>query len=96
MALTPPEKVPVEDGWDRTANRSAAASRLPIADDALDINSADLAARLRNTLGISPADARIGAVLEAAQGDVSILTSDVDDLRRIVEQTGHTAAVVRL
>jgi len=96
LSVVAPTTVRVEAGWDRTASRSATANRLPIADDALDTNSADRAARLRNTLGVSPADAHIGAVLEGAPGDVSILTSDVDDLRRIVQQTGHPAAVVRI
>jgi len=45
---------------------------------------------------ISPAAAHIGAIVQAAQGDICILTSDVDDLRRTVKQTGQPATVVRI
>jgi predicted nucleic acid-binding protein len=96
LSVVVPTTVRVEAGWDRSASRSATANRLPIADDALGTGSADRAAHLRDTLGISPADAHIGAVIQAAQGDISILTSDVDDLRRIVQQTGQPATVVRI
>ena len=81
LSVIVPTTVRVEAGWDRSASRSATPNRLPIADD---------------TLGISPADAHIGAVVQAAQGEISILTSDVDDLRRIVQQTGQPATVVRI
>jgi len=94
LSVVAPTTVRVEAGWDRAASRSATANRLPIADYALDTSSADRAARLRNTLGVSPADSHIGAVLQAAQGEISILTSDVEDLRRIVQQTGQPATVV--
>lgn len=94
LSVIVPTTVRVEAGWDRAASRSAIANRLPIADHALDTSSADRAANLRNTLGVSLADAHIGAVLEATQGEISILTSDGSDLRRIVHQTGHLATIV--
>jgi hypothetical protein len=96
LSVVAPTTVRVEAGWERAANRAAIANRLPIADDALDTSEADRAARLRNTLGVSPADAHIGAVLEATGGDISILTSDVEDIRRIVQHTGQSAAVVQI
>lgn len=96
VSVIVPTTVRVEAGWDRTASRSATANRLPIADDALDTSSADQAARIRNVLAVSPADAHMGAIVEAAQGNISILTSDVDDLRKIVQHTGKTATVVRI
>jgi hypothetical protein len=58
--------------------------------------SADRAAHLRITFGVSSADAHIGAVLDTAQVEVSILTGDVNDLRRIVQQIGKAATVVRI
>lgn len=96
LSVVAPTTVRVEAGWDRTASRSATANRLPIADYTLDTSLADRAARLRNILGVSPADAHIGAVIEVAEDNVSILTSDVDDLRRIVQQTSQPATVVRI
>lgn len=96
MSVVVPTTVRVEAGWDRTASRSATANRLPIMDDVLDSRTANQAARLSRTLGVSPADAHIGAALQAAQGDVSILTSDVADLRRVVQETGRPATVVRI
>ena len=91
-----PTTVRVEAGWDRRASLAATANRLPIGDDALDANSANRAARLRDVLGVSPADAHIGAVVEVARGEVTILTSDVGDLRRVVQETGTTATVIRI
>jgi hypothetical protein len=96
LSVIVPTTVRVEAGWDRSASRSATANRLPIADDTLGTRSADRAAHLRNTLGTSPADAHIGAVVQAAQGEISVLTGDVKDLRRIVQQTGRPATVVRI
>jgi hypothetical protein len=96
LSVVVPTTVRVEAGWDRSASRSATANRLPIADDALGTGSADRAAHLRNTLEISPADAHIGAIVQAAQGEISILTSDVDDLGRILQRTGRPAIVVRI
>ena len=96
LSVIVPTTVRVEAGWDRSASRSDTANRLPIVDDALNTGSADRAAHLRDILGISPADAHIGAVAQAVQGAISILTSDVDGLRRIVQQSGRPATVVRI
>ena len=96
MSVLVPTTVRVEAGWDRSAGRSAPANRLPITDHALDSSSADRAAQLVNSLGVSPADAHIGAILEAIQGEVCVLTSDVGDLRRIVRHTDRSATVVTI
>ena len=96
MAVVVPTTVRVEAGWDRTGSRSAAGNRLPITDDILDAQTANRAARLASTLGVSPADAHIGAALQVVQGDVSILTSDVADIRRLAQETGKPATVVRI
>ncbi len=91
-----PTTVRVEAGWDRTATISSAVNRLPITDDALTTDKADSAAKLRNTLLVSPADAHIGAVMRTAEGEVSILTSDLGDLRRIAQMTARTITIARI
>lgn len=68
LSVVVPTTVRVEAGWDRGASQSATANRLPISDDALSAGTADRAAQLRRELKVSPADAHIGAVLQAAQG----------------------------
>lgn len=94
MSVMVPTTVRVEAGWDRQAPAAATANRMPIADAILDAASANRAAHLRNALGISPADAHLGSVLQDVEGDVTVLTSDPADLRRIVQETGRPATVV--
>jgi predicted nucleic acid-binding protein len=81
--LIVPTTVRVEAGWDRRARTSAAINRLRAADVALSSEQADVATRIRRALGISVVDAHVGAVMGAADGPVSVITSDAGDMDRI-------------
>lgn len=91
-----PTSVRVEAGWDRTHSRAAAINRLHIVDAPLDGAAADRAARIRAALGVSVADAHLGAVLEATPGPHAVLTSDVDDVRRMSEHLGTPVRIVTI
>lgn len=81
-----PTTVRVEAGWDASDPRWAFANRLRIADSPLDRHNASIAASIRNRIGthISVADAHVGAVIQSqATGDVTVLTSDPDDVGAI-------------
>lgn len=86
VRLAVPTAVRVEAGWDRASARAAPINRLRLDDMALDAPAADRAARARSALGISVADAHLGAVLAVTPAPHAVLTSDVADMRRI---TGH-------
>lgn len=77
-----PTAVRVEAGWNRAAPRSAIANRLRIVDAPLDTDAANRAASIVERTGVSVADAHTGAVAAPAAGDVVVLTSDPDDVRR--------------
>ena len=94
--LVVPTTVRVEAGWDRTRPKAAAANQLRIADVALDTESADRAARIRAALGVSVADAHLGAVLETTPGPHAVLTSDADDVRRMSDHVGTAVQVVTI
>jgi hypothetical protein len=79
--LRVPTSVRVEAGWDRSARRSAFLNRLRISDEPLDRPVADIAAAIRSDLGISAADAHLGAVVRTTRSDrISVLTSDPGDM----------------
>jgi hypothetical protein len=96
IAFAVPTTVRVEAGWDRRARRSAFVNRLRIGDLPLDRPAGDAAASLRRHHQVSVADAHLGASATdaAASGRVTVLTSDPDDVRRMVGQAAVT--VVRL
>ncbi|MDT7580765.1 MAG: hypothetical protein QOK35_2029 [Pseudonocardiales bacterium] len=91
-----PTAVRVEAGWDRRAARSATINRLRIDDAPLDTHRADLAAALVVALRVVVADAHLGAVVAGLSGPVAVLTSDVDDLRRIAAHLDVPVRVVAL
>lgn len=83
-----PVSVRVEAGWDRDASEWAFASRFRIADIALDGVAVDVAARIRARLGVSVADAQIGAAIQLAAADhVTVITSDPEDMRTLASGT---------
>lgn len=97
-AISPvvPTAVRVEAGWDRQDARAAAINRLDIDDVPLDATASDRAVRLRRNLDLSVADAHIGAVLQSSPGPWTVLTSDVDDIRRIAAHLDVRVNVVAL
>ncbi len=95
--LTIPAAVQVEAGWDRRAPTTATLNRLRALRPALDGNAADHAAAVVAALGVSVADAHIAEVLRARRdGPHAVVTSDPDDLRRIVDHTGAQARIVTI
>ena len=96
VALVVPTAVRVEAEWDRTAPRASAINRLRIVDHLLDRVVANGAARLRAALGVSVADAHLGAAVASTVGHVSVLTSDVDDVTRVAGHLRRSVTVVRL
>jgi hypothetical protein len=91
--MVAPTTVRVEAGWDRTAPSAAFVNGLAIADEALDGTGANSAASIRSDLGegISVPDAHMGAVIDryAAQ-DITVITSDPDDMRAVAGTTAVT------
>jgi hypothetical protein len=81
--LVVPTCVRVEAGWDRRAPGGAAINHVRAEDIPLDAGAADKATRVRADLGVSVTDAHLAAVLDATAGPHAVLTSDIDDLRRI-------------
>lgn len=94
VRLVVPTAVRVEAGWNRRAARAGAVNRLRIEDKSLDSATTDVAALARSALSISVADAHLAAVLGATEGPHSVLTSDVDDLRRIAAHLDVEVTVV--
>lgn len=89
-----PTAVRVEAGWDRTAPGAANANRLVRQDVALDRRLADVAARLRAAAGVSVVDATVAAVVAEAAPPVLLLTSDLDDMRRLTVDTPRVRLVL--
>lgn len=84
VRLAVPTAVRVEAGWDRSDRRWAFANRMGLSDLALDRAAGDRAAGVRVNLGVSVADAHLGAAIEIAAVDrITVLSSDRTDMRRI-------------
>ncbi len=84
VAVAVPTAVRTEAGWDRTSRAWAFPNRLRIADIPLDTASSNAAAAIRNRTGVSVADAHLGAAIAAAAaGQVTVVTSDPGDMRRV-------------
>ena len=94
VRLVVPTAVRVEAGWDRRARRSGAINRLRLDDSPLDRSAADTAAEVVSALGVSVADAHLGAVLSATPGPHAVMTSDQRDARRIAAHVGGTVNIV--
>jgi hypothetical protein len=95
-APTVPTAVRVEAAWDRRAPGAAVINRLRVADVVLDGPGADRAAALLAALRISVADAHLGAVVATIPAPCAVLTSDVDDVRRIAAHLDVPVRVVTL
>ncbi|MBA2322955.1 MAG: hypothetical protein H0V92_02675 [Pseudonocardiales bacterium] len=96
VRLVVPTAVRVEAGWDSREAGAAEINRLRIEDIALDRGMADRAAAIRGALRVSVADAHLGAVIAAVAGPTAVLTSDVEDIRRIAGHLGADVTVVAL
>ena len=93
--LTIPTAVQVEAGWNRRDPTTAALNRLRALRPALDGNAADRAAAVVAALGVSVADAHVAEVLVSRRdGPHTVLTSDPDDLHRVIAHTGAQARIV--
>ena len=91
-----PTAVRVEAGWDRRASRTATINRLRVVDLVLDRATADHAAALLGAVRVSVADAHLGAALATLPGSVAVLTSDVDDVRRMAAHLDVRVEIVAL
>ena len=91
-----PTAVRVEAAWDRRVAGAAAINRLRVTDALLHRAAADRAAALVAALRISVADAHIGAVVATMVGPCAVLTSDVDDVGRIVRHLDVPVRVIAL
>ena len=84
-----------EAGWDRTSPQWAFLSRLRIADVPLDAGHANAAAAIHEQTQVSVADAHIGAALQSApNADVTVITSDQGDIRRVAGDRSVTVVAI--
>jgi len=82
-------------GWDRTAPVWAFANRLRITDIPLDAAHANAAAGIRGRIGVSVADAHLGAAIQSAAADqVTVLSSDPHDMRIVAEDRRITIIAI--
>lgn len=87
-----PTAVRVEAGWSRTDPSAATLNRLGAADSPLDTTMANAAAEIVRHTGVSVPDAHLGAAAQyLPAGDVVVLTSDPDDIRRAADPRRITA-----
>ena len=95
ISLLTPTAVRVEAGWDRGSPRWAFLNRLRIVDVPLDAVCANKAAAIREQAQVSVADAHIGAAVQSASGaDITVVTSDPEDIRRVAG--GRAVTVVAI
>jgi hypothetical protein len=95
LSLAVPATVRAEAGWDRTSPSWAFANRLRIADIPLDAGYANAAAAIRCDAHCSVADAHLGAAIQAsAAADITIVTSDPGDMRRVAGDKNVTIATI--
>lgn len=91
-----PTAVRVEAGWDRRAPTAALINHLRIADVSLDAASANVSGDLVARLGVSVADAHIGATVRtvAEHGAVAIITSDPGDMVAVSDPISVTIVTI--
>lgn len=90
-----PAAVRVEAGWDRTSAAWVFPNRLRIADVPLDAANANIAAAIRGRTGVSVADAHLGTVIQsAADGQITVVTSDPGDMRRVAGDRAITLVAI--
>jgi hypothetical protein len=95
VSLVVPAAVRVEAGWDRTSPDWAFPNHLRIADLPLDAAYANSAATIRRDTGVSVADAHIGAaVVGAPNADITVITSDPGDIRKVARDRGITVVTI--
>jgi predicted nucleic acid-binding protein len=95
ISLVVPVAVRVEAGWDRTSPQWAFLNRLRIADVPLDSPRANAAAAIHDEAQVSVADAHVGATVRgAANADVTVITSDPADIRRVAGNRQVTVVVI--
>lgn len=94
--LAVPTAVRVEAGWDRHSPRAASVNRLGVDDLRLDTEAANHAASIRTKLSLSVADAHIAAVLKSLARPHTVVTSDIDDVRRITDYLEVDTTIVRI
>ena len=91
-----PAAVRVEAGWDRRAPAATLINQLRISDVPLDFSSANVAAELVARLGVSVADAHIGAAVHAVadRGPITIVTSDPDGMAAVMDPVPATIVTI--
>lgn len=96
LTVVVPTAVRVEAGWDRRTPSAALINRLRITDLPLDTVSADVAADLAARLHVSVADAQLGASmrLAAADGAVTVITSDPEDIAAVSDPLPVTIVAI--
>lgn len=91
VTVVVPTAVRVEAAWNRSDPRTSSLNRFRVLDRPLDTGAANLAAEILERIGVSVADAHVGAVAQTAIGDVVILTSDPGDMVRVAAPKSITA-----
>lgn len=95
ISLVVPAAVRVEAGWDRTSAQWAFLNRLRITDIPLDAANANAAAAIHEQAKVSVADAHIGATVQSAvNAEVTVLTSDPADIRRVAGSRPVTVVAI--
>ena len=95
ISILAPTAVRVEAGWDRSSPRWAFLNRLRIVDVLLDAVCANKAAMIREQAQVSVADAHIGATVQSAlDADITVITSDPEDIRRVAGGSPVTVVVI--
>lgn len=92
-ALLVPTVVRVEALLDRRAATTSSLGRLQVRDVELDGAGADTAVSLRTAAGGSTTDACVAAAAAAVTGSVTVLTSDLTDVPRLLKTAGSRAVV---
>lgn len=96
LEVVVPAAVRAEAGWDRRAPAAALINQLRISDVPLDSTNANVAAELVTRLGVSVADAHVGATVQAVagRGSVTIITSDPKDMAAVVDPVPATIVTI--
>lgn len=92
-----PVAVRIEAGWDRTDPKAAIVNRVSGARDVpLSGEAANRAEQLRAATGVSVVDATVGQAAESAAKPVVILSSDIDDMRKLAQRIHGEVRIERV
>ncbi|HEX6338177.1 MAG TPA: hypothetical protein VFZ85_14540 [Jiangellaceae bacterium] len=92
-----PVAVRIEAGWDRTDPKAAIVNRVSGARDVpLSGKAANRAEQLRAATGVSVVDATVGEAAESAAKPVVILSSDIDDMRKLAQRIHGEVRIQRV